>query len=66
MIEVTAADDRGVCYNYGGDCYKFRVLAVSLVVFASIGVVIALFAKNKGPEFEIFFSNSKKVFFSSL
>ena len=44
MIEVTAADDRGVCYNFGGDCYNFRVLAAILVVFASIGVVIALFA----------------------
>ena len=29
--------------------------AVILVVVASIGVVIALFAKNKGPEFEILF-----------
>ena len=40
------------------------VLAVILVVFASIGMVIAVLAKNKGPEFEIFFKNSKKVFFS--
>ena len=23
MIEVTAADDRGVCYNFGGDCCNF-------------------------------------------
>ena len=33
------------------------VVAVILVVFASIGVVIAVFAKNKGPDFK----NSKKV-----
>ena len=23
MIEVTAADNRGVCYNFGGDCCNF-------------------------------------------
>ena len=43
-----------VCYNYGGDCCKFGV-AVILLVFASICVVIAVFAKNKGKKFEIFF-----------
>ena len=40
------------------------VIAVILVVVASIGEVIAVFAKNKGPEFEIFFKNSKMVFIS--
>ena len=43
-------------------------IAVILVVVASIGVVIAVFAKNKGLEFEVFFfKNSKKgIFFSQL
>ena len=36
------------------------VVAAILVVFASIGVVIALFAKNKNPEFETFFQKFKK------
>ena len=36
------------------------VVAITLVMVASIGVVIALFAKNKGQEFEIFFKQSKK------
>ena len=42
------------------------VTAVILVLFASIEVVIAVFAKNKGPEFEIFFSKIQKWFFFSL
>ena len=37
---------------------------VIMVVVASIGAVIAVFAKNKGPEFEIFFNNLKMVFIS--
>ena len=40
------------------------VVAVILVVYASIGAVIAVFAKNKGPEFEIFFHKFKKGIFS--
>ena len=37
------------------------MVAVILVMVASIGLVIAVFAKNKGPEFDIFFyKNSKK------
>ena len=64
MIEVTADDNRGVCYNYGGDCCNFGGGCCNFVVFASIGMVIAVFAKNRGPEFEIFFKNSKKVLFS--
>ena len=43
-----------------------EVFATILVVIASIGVVIAVLAKNKGPEFEIFFKNSKKVFFPAF
>ena len=39
------------------------VVAVTLVVVASIGVVIVVFAKNKGPEFEIFFSEIQKRYF---
>ena len=39
---------------------------VIMVVVASIGVVIAVFAKNKGPEFEIFFRKFKKGIFFSL
>ena len=39
------------------------VVAVILVVVASIGVVIAVFTKNKGPEFEIFFSKIQKRYF---
>ena len=39
------------------------VVAVILGVFASIGVVIAVFAKNKGQEFEIFFSKIQKRYF---
>ena len=57
MIEVTTADDRGVCYHFGGGC-------CILMVVASIGVVIAVFAKNKGPEFENFFQKFKKGIFS--
>ena len=64
MIEVTAADDRGVCYNFGTDYCNLVVVAVTLVVVASIGVVTAVFAKNKGPEFEIFFQ--KRYFFLLL
>ena len=37
------------------------VVAVILVVFASIGVVIAVFVKNRGPEFENFFQKFKKA-----
>ena len=33
MIEVTAADDRGVCNNFGVVCIILVVLAVILVVF---------------------------------
>ena len=40
------------------------VIDVISVVFASNGVVIAAFAKNKGPEFEIFFQKFKKGIFS--
>ena len=40
------------------------VIAVILVVFVSIGVVIAVFAKNKGLKFEIFFQKFKKIIFS--
>ena len=43
------------------------VIAVILEVAASIGVVIAVFAKKKGPEFEIFFQKLKKgIFFLFL
>ena len=40
------------------------VVAVILVVVASISVVIAVFAKNKGLEFDIFFQKFKKDIFS--
>ena len=49
MIEVTAAADGGICYNVGGDFCFFVVVAMILVVFASIGVMVAGFAKNNGP-----------------
>ena len=39
------------------------VVAVILVAFASIGVMIAVFANNKGPEFEIFFQKFKQGIF---
>ena len=39
------------------------VVAVILGVFASISVVVAVFAKNIGPEFEIFFSKIQKRYF---
>ena len=39
------------------------VVAVILVVVASIVVVIAIFAKKKGPEFDIFFSKIQKRHF---
>ena len=45
---------------------SLAVVAVILVVFASIGVVIAVSAKNECPEFEIFFKNSKKIFFPAF
>ena len=37
------------------------VVVATLVVIVSIGVVTAVFAKNKGQEFEIFFQKIKKV-----
>ena len=43
-----------------------EAFATILVVVASIGVVIAVFAKNKGPEFEIFFQKFKKGIFFLL
>ena len=43
------------------------MVALILVVYASIGVVIAVFAKNKGLKFENFFQKFKKgIFFSNL
>ena len=48
MIEVFAT-------IFGVIAVILVVVAVSLVEVASIGVVIAVFAKNKGPEFEFFF-----------
>ena len=42
------------------------VVPLSLVVFASICAVIAVFAKKKGLEFEISFQKFKKVNFFSL
>ena len=42
------------------------VVAVILEVVASIDVVIAVSAKNKGPEFEIFFSKIQKRYFFLL
>ena len=35
------------------------VVAVIVMVVASIGEVMAVFAKNKGPEFDIFFQKFK-------
>ena len=65
-MEVSAADDRGVCYNLVVISVILVVVAIILVVFASIGVVIAVFAKSKGPEFETFFQKFKRYFFSLL
>ena len=58
MIEVTAVDDRDVCYN-------FVLVAVILGAFAQIGVVIAVFAKNKGSEYKFFFSKIQRRYFFS-
>ena len=63
MIEVFATILVGIAVILIVVAVILVVVAVILVVFVSIGVVIAVFAKNKGPEFEIFFKNSKKVFF---
>ena len=70
MIEVTAADDRGVCYNFGGDCYNFGSGCCNFCRgccnfggIASFGVLVAVFAKNKGPEFDIFFPKIQKRHF---
>ena len=60
VIEVTAADDRGVYYNLGGDCCNFGGGN------CYFGGVIAVFAKDKGPKFEIFFQKFKRGTFFSL